>query len=134
MKTTKELIIADITAKVEAKLASQKVELGLLEDIKGFSTGYAKYTAQILELKKRGDKLKTELNNTIGDIYEWGNLGKFMADNMVKLLSNFEKQAKDLGIDPKTSDVYVNGNKTFVEYAKGEDRAKAIANDYIKIR
>ncbi len=27
MKTTKELIIADITAKVEAKLASQKVEL-----------------------------------------------------------------------------------------------------------
>jgi hypothetical protein len=26
MKTTKELIIADITAKVEAKLASQKVE------------------------------------------------------------------------------------------------------------
>jgi hypothetical protein len=26
MKTTKELIIADITAKVEAKLASHKVE------------------------------------------------------------------------------------------------------------
>ena len=33
MKTTKELIIADITAKVEAKLASQKVELGLIDDL-----------------------------------------------------------------------------------------------------
>jgi len=33
MKTTKELIIADITAKVEAKLASQKVELGVVQDI-----------------------------------------------------------------------------------------------------
>ena len=34
MKTTKELIIADITAKVEAKLASQKVELSLVDDLK----------------------------------------------------------------------------------------------------
>ena len=33
MKTTKELIIADITAKVEAKLASQKVELALGQDL-----------------------------------------------------------------------------------------------------
>ena len=36
MKTTKELIIADITAKVEAKLASQKVELGVVQDIISF--------------------------------------------------------------------------------------------------
>jgi hypothetical protein len=34
MKTIKELIIADITAKVEAKLSSQKVELGLIDDLK----------------------------------------------------------------------------------------------------
>ena len=33
MKTTKELIIADITAKVEAKLASQKVELADLKTL-----------------------------------------------------------------------------------------------------
>ena len=33
MKTTKELIIADITAKVEAKLASQEVKLGMLQDV-----------------------------------------------------------------------------------------------------
>jgi hypothetical protein len=33
MKTTKELIIADITAKVEAKLASQKVELSSIKEL-----------------------------------------------------------------------------------------------------
>ena len=118
----------------KTELAKHEVELSILEDIKAFNKGYAKYTASLLELKKKGDKLKAELNNTIGDIYEWGNLGSYMANNMVKLLNNFEKQAKDLGIDPKASDIYVNGSKAFVEYAKAEDRAKAIANDYIKIR
>jgi hypothetical protein len=57
-----------------------------------------------------------------------------MADDMVALLNNFEKQAKDLGIDPKASADYVNGRKKFVDYAKAEDTAKAIANSYIKIR
>lgn len=33
MKTTKELIIEDITAKVEAKLASQKVELANIAEL-----------------------------------------------------------------------------------------------------
>jgi hypothetical protein len=118
----------------KTELAKHEVELSILEDIKAFSKGYDKYAASLLELKKKGDKLKAELNNTIGDIYEWGNQGSYMANNMVKLLNNFEKQAKDLGIDPKASDIYVNGSKAFVEYAKAENRAKAIANDYIKIR
>ena len=34
MKTTKELIIADITAKVEAKLESHKVDLALSDNLK----------------------------------------------------------------------------------------------------
>lgn len=118
----------------KTELAKHEIELTALEDIKAYSTGYAKYTASLLEIKKKGDKLKAELNNTIDDIYEWGNLGSSMTNDMIKLLSNFEKQAKDLGIDPKVSDVYVNGSKTFVEYAKSEGRAKVIANDYIKIR
>jgi len=118
----------------KTELAKHEVQLGLLEDIKAYSTGYAKYTSELEGLKNRGDRLKKELNDTISAIYKWGALGSSMSDDMVKLLSNFEKQAKDLGIDPKTSAVYVNGSKTFVEYAKGEDRAKAIANDYIKIR
>ena len=118
----------------KTELAKHEVELGSIEDIKAYSTGYDKYTSELEGLKKRGDRLKTELNDTISAIYKWGVLGESMSKDMVALLSNFEKQAKDLGIDPKASDIYVNGSKTFVEYAKAEDRAKVIANDYIKIR
>ena len=118
----------------KTELAKHEVELGSIEDIKAYSTGYAKYTSELEGLKKRGDRLKTELNDTISAIYKWGVLGESMSKDMVALLSNFEKQAKDLGIDPKVSAVYVNGVKTFGEYAKAENRAKAIANNYIKIR
>jgi hypothetical protein len=52
MKTTKELIIADITAKVEAKLASQKVNLSLVDDlIKKFELMLKKAQKQILLVK-----------------------------------------------------------------------------------
>ena len=120
--------------KEETQLAKHEVELAVIDDIKAYSNGYAKYTSELEGLKKRGDRLKTELNDTISAIYKWGGLGSSMADDMVALLNNFEKQAKDLGIDPKASADYVNGRKKFVDYAKAEDTAKAIANSYIKIR
>ena len=120
--------------KEETKLAKHEVELAVIDDIKAYSNGYAKYISELEGLKQRGDRLKTELNDTISAIYKWGGLGSSMADDMVALLNNFEKQAKDLGIDPKASADYVNGRKKFVDYAKAEDTAKAIANSYIKIR
>jgi hypothetical protein len=132
MNTKKTIYDKLFTEKVE--LAKHEVELAVIDDIKAYSNGYAKYISELEGLKQRGDRLKTELNDTISAIYKWGNLGSSMADDMVKLLSNFEKQAKDLGIDPKASNVYVNGSKKFVDYAKAEDKAKAIANSYIKIR
>jgi hydroxypyruvate isomerase len=48
MKTTKELIIEDITAKVEAKLASQKVELTLISD-------FEKSVKELIELNNKLD-------------------------------------------------------------------------------
>ena len=57
MKTTKELIIADITAKVEAKLASQKVELNVKDDITKTLAGYESAT------KKLDAKITTFYNN-----------------------------------------------------------------------
>jgi len=120
--------------KEETQLASHEVELSVIEDIKAYNNGYAKYISELDGLKQRGDRLKAELNDTISAIYKWGGLGSSMADDMVALLKNFEKQAKDLGIDPNASPEYANGRKKFVDYAKAEDTAKTIANNYIKIR
>ena len=99
MKTTKELIIADITAKVEAKLASQKVELGSAQDLE-------KELVILQNLQKpisqNIDRL-TNLDKLLRDEK------KMSSDNLVKLNSSYEKavvlhdklnkMSKELGID-----------------------------------
>jgi len=122
----------EIQSKVE--LGTHEVELALIDDIKSYSNGYAKYIKELDGLRERADRLKIELNDTISAIYKWGTLGSSMADDMVALLNQFEKQAKELGVDPKTSPIYAEGRKKFVDYAKAEDTAKALTNNYIKIR
>lgn len=99
MKTTKELIIADITAKVEAKLASQKVKLGSAQDLE-------KELVILQNLQKpisqNIDRL-TNLDKLLRDEK------KMSSDNLVKLNSSYEKavvlhdklnkMSKELGID-----------------------------------
>ena len=95
MKTTKELIIADITAKVEAKLASQKVELAdlktlenRLKDIFVYEKKLDVINPKLLELNKQ----KQDAVNQLKLIYK----------NSIETLAEFEKQAKLLGLDPAT--------------------------------
>ena len=57
MKTTKEQIIADITAKVEAKLASHKIELATLDEIKTASESVKKQYDSVFQ------KAMTALSN-----------------------------------------------------------------------
>jgi DNA repair ATPase RecN len=102
MKTTKELIIADITAKVEAKLASQKVELSLVDDLNKVISSYTKsnanYQIAFNELKQLDDKfiaLKTKAR-------EFFAFDKKTYSEAQKVIANITKQAKDLGIDPNS--------------------------------
>jgi len=115
MNTKKTVYNKLFTEKVE--LAKHEVELAVIDDIKAYSNGYAKYISELEGLKQRGDRLKTELNDTISAIYKWGGLGSSMADDMVALLNNFEKQAKDLENEYKSnlkqsSSSFRNGSKT----------------------
>ena len=89
MKTTKELIIADITAKVEAKLASQKIELATI-------TSIVKERGKIAEdyVRAQGiasastDQLEAILKNVINK-----------ADTNLDYIEQAKKQVKDLGIE-----------------------------------
>ena len=92
MKTTKELIIADITAKVKAKLASQKVELSLIEDFrKLLSTATADFKEFDKAFLKFHDFKKLTIN--FGEKYV-GHEQKLEA-----LYSQLSKASKELGID-----------------------------------
>ena len=92
MKTTKELIIADITAKVEAKLASQKVELSLVDDLikkfEGVKTTEAKIISEIRKAGVIVDKGENDFKNLLK-----------LLDTMEKDADVLLKQAKDLGVE-----------------------------------
>ena len=122
-------------------LKNQEIELASIAELDGFVGALEKALSQIKNNSSKLSKNLRDIDSVIDDLkvnYRTAEANKKAVDQAIKsseiLAKEISKQAKDLGIDPKASAVYVNGSKTFVEYAKGEDRAKAIANDYIKIR
>ena len=118
MKTTKELIIADITAKVEAKLASQKVELSLVDDIKSdvsangksadiarplilqASTSLSKAYENLLNIKKRNEVIikNSEVFKSIinGDDYVFLDISNYP-------IGNYSVKIVDTETEPKTN-------------------------------
>lgn len=99
----REQIIADITAKVETKLASQKVELGLLQDIEKelvTANAGAIKAIELANAAKKPAETSLKLNKEL--------LGKFQA---------FVKQIKDLGIQNSQTEVE-NGIKQVKENIK----------------
>jgi len=103
MKTTKELIIADITAKVEAKLASHIVELTIVDDVKSlYDKANKSYEANTNLLNRIAKQLESEFQKT--------------ADEYKKALDKYnqlEKTSKDLGF-PIPSDI--SKLKGLIEY------------------
>jgi subtilase family serine protease len=112
MKTTKELIIADITAKVEAKLASQKVELALTDDLTKL-VGSNKNA--ISEANRFVDNINVTYNKLYSVVDDIDNMESYIksvpgAKNLLgfqnqefnKILSQIDSQAKSLGLDSKS--------------------------------
>ena len=99
MKTTKELIIADITAKVEAKLASQKVELSLVDD----------YIKQIKSTQKAYDDFNKSYNSFMG----YRKQAEAYIENLIPQVQKLEQinldalnKSKELGINWRDTKEY----------------------------
>ena len=96
MKTTKELIIADITAKVEAKLAKQNVKLaGNLSDIE-------KALPKVLKDYETFKTLHASVMKMANQTANVGNTLSREIDIIDKDVAFFMSAAEKLGIDPKT--------------------------------
>jgi hypothetical protein len=99
MKTTKELIIADITAKVEAKLASQKVELSLIDD----------YIKQTKSTQKAYDDFNKSYNSFMG----FRKQAEAYIENLIPQIQKLEQinlealnKSKELGINWRDTKEY----------------------------
>ena len=124
--TTEKLVNNALFGKTE--LASQKVELALLDNLKSYTNGLKKYTDEGSGLQKLGESQKKELSLTISALRKWGQLGNSMADDMASDLVAFERQAKELGIDANSSKDYVEANKAFKTYAAFADGMNRVAD------
>jgi subtilase family serine protease len=112
MKTTKELIIADITAKVEAKLASQKVELALTDDLTKLVGSNKNAISEANRFVDNINVTYNKLYNVVDDIDNMQsyiksvpgakNLLGFQNQEFNKILSQIDSQAKSLGLDSKS--------------------------------
>jgi hypothetical protein len=107
MKTTKELIIADITAKVEAKLASQKVELSLMDDLKKITDLYIKKINPDYDLiEKERSKIAGEIVALKAKATSAYALWNDIKTKEEPIAAKFFGQAKELGIDAFTIKEY----------------------------
>lgn len=123
MKTTKELIIADITAKVEAKLASQNVDLAKheveLADFADVKTQLVKAEGEykkVLDYTNKIDAIKREaIKNTSIDT-----LPRIISE-LTNDRDKFISKVRDLGIDE-------NKIPQPKQYKDAIDRISALSN------
>ena len=113
MKTTKELIIADITAKVEAKLASQKIELSLINELANIK----KEAGSLLVLQKQQLEAAQKLDQSI-------TLNKRGLSESQRGLA----AANDLG-ESRAIEIFKNYVKSFTDdLTRAEKGKKLVAN------
>ena len=107
----------------------QKVELGLGDNLAKYAKGVSKYTNEGDGLIKRAERLMSELKETKSALYKWAEVGNSIADDIARDSSQFEKAAKDLGVDPNSNSDFNSADKAFNEYAKSAQRYERTAKD-----
>ena len=137
MKTTKELIIADITAKVEAKLASQKVELSLTDDLTKLVGSNKNAVSEASRFIDNIEVVYNKLYSVVDDIDNMQSYIKsvpgaknflgFQNQEFNKILSQIDSQAKNLGLDSKSVKGYTEAKdliKLNEKYMKELEQSK----------
>ena len=121
----REKIEKEITDKVMTKLASERVELNIVGDIKKDTANIDKQLQNVQRIIDNIDKLWGSLNSAVSDVENMktqlknitgaqANLGGSMQDSL-KTGDKAEKLAKDLGLDVMKVDGF---DKLFKSYDK----------------
>ena len=114
MKTTKELIIADITAKVEAKLASQKVELNIAENVIKTFDSYSKSLQVVIDLEDAVKKNVFDFNKKVDNIKK--KFSEIEKGEYLKTYTLITQKAKELGIAPSDVPGLIEMDKKYFAY------------------
>lgn len=112
--------------KFSAKEEPMKVELALTDNLAAYAKGVSKYKSEGDGLIKRAERLMSELKETKSALYKWAEVGDSIADDAASDLVKFEKDCKELGIDPNSNSDFKAASAAFQEYNK-------LSKEYIAI-
>ena len=124
MKTTKELIIADITAKVEAKLASQKVELNIAENVVKTFDSYSKSLQVVVDLEDAVKKNVFDFNKKVDNIKK--KFSEIEKGEYLKTYTLITQKAKELGIAPSDVPGLIEMDKKYFAYKEFTNNLQTI--------
>jgi hypothetical protein len=114
MKTTKELIIEDITAKVEAKLAKHEIELAIPDPFEYDKLAYQIYS----DSNKFAEKTNLTIVNNYKNAHD---KIKTIMDSNSKEYTIIKNKAKELGLDITKSQVgidFLKAGEQILKYHK----------------
>lgn len=97
----------------ETNLAKHEIELATLDDLKKYvsdSKAFEKIAQEIISSFDNLIKEKNTLQKRSIDIYD---LNSKKGTEVISKLSDFEKQAKELGLDPSLNPIYQQSEQTF---------------------
>lgn len=105
--------------KIEAiNLGKHEIELATLDDLKKYvsdSKTFEKIAQEIISSFDNLIKEKNTLQKRSIDIYD---LNSKKGTEVISKLSDFEKQAKELGLDPSLNPIYQQSEQTFEKNAQ----------------
>tara|TARA_B110000037_G_C16744425_1_gene352610 strand:+ start:144 stop:524 length:381 start_codon:yes stop_codon:yes gene_type:complete len=100
------------------ELSVQKVDLGLVDNLRSYAKGISKYKGEGEGLLKKANRIKQELSEIQKALFKWSEVGDSIADDIIRDLKMFEKEAKELGFNAEIQIDYSNASDVFKEYAK----------------
>jgi seryl-tRNA synthetase len=114
-----------------AKQEPQKVELGLVDDLRKYPRGYTKYESEGDGLVKKANRVKQELKEIQKAIFKWAKVGESIGDDIKNDLKQFEKVAKDLGFMPDIQIDYSNAVDVYDKYERLSQKLEKEAKDLL---
>ena len=117
----------ELLSKIESIVKGEKVELGIIDNLRKYADSVNKYKSEGEGLIKRIERQNAELIETKRALGKWSSVGDSILKDISNDVTKFERQAKEIGIDPKSSKEYNDALNAFKEYAKLEKRYENIA-------
>ena len=128
MNTQKE-VFNKLFKEDKTELATQKVELDLVGNLRKYPKGFSKYESEGKGLIKLSERLKNELSDVKKAILKWSEVGDSITNDILNDLKKFDAKAKELGFIAEIQIDYSNARDVYDKYDDLSKKYERIAKE-----